>query len=34
VNQSTGRTGRDFPEEFRTGLDSYFNALEGQGAKK
>lgn len=33
VGQSTGRAGRTFPEEFRSGLDSYFNALEAQGAK-
>ncbi|HRX54936.1 MAG TPA: hypothetical protein P5016_10515, partial [Verrucomicrobiales bacterium] len=29
VDQSTGRAGREFPEEFRSGLDAYFNALEG-----
>ena len=29
VDQSTGRAGREFPEEFRYGLDDYFNALEG-----
>ncbi len=34
VGQSTGHAGREFPEEFRTGLDSYFNALEGQGGSK
>jgi hypothetical protein len=34
VKQSTGRAGREFPEEFRTGLDSYFNALEGQRESK
>lgn len=28
VNQATGRTGKDLPEEFRSGLDAYFNALE------
>lgn len=28
VGQATGRAGRDFPEEFRTGLDAYFNNLE------
>ena len=28
VGQSTGKTGREFPEEFRNGLDSYFNQLE------
>lgn len=31
VGQSTGRAGREFPEEFRTGLDAYFNALEKEG---
>jgi hypothetical protein len=34
VGQATGRAGREFPEEFRAGLDSYFNALEGQGATR
>ena len=29
VGQSTGKAGREFPEEFRLGLDAYFNALEG-----
>jgi len=28
VGQSTGTTGRALPEEFRVGLDAYFNALE------
>lgn len=28
VDQSTGRDGRKFPEEFRSGLDAYFNELE------
>lgn len=28
VGQSTGKTGQEFPEEFRNGLDSYFNRLE------
>ena len=27
--QATGKTGRVLPEEFRQGLDAYFNALEG-----
>ena len=31
VGQSTGRAGQEFPEEFRTGLDAYFNALEKEG---
>ena len=29
VGQATGRAGREFPEEFKTGLDAYFNNLEG-----
>jgi hypothetical protein len=33
VGQSTGRSGREFPEEFRSGLDSYFNQLETQQAQ-
>ena len=33
VDQATGKQGRDFPEEFRNGLDTYFNALEkGKGS--
>ena len=28
VGQATGQTGRELPAEFRTGLDTYFNALE------
>ncbi len=27
--QSTGKTGPGYPEEFRSGLDKYFNQLEG-----
>lgn len=34
VGQATGRAGKEFPEEFRSGLDSYFNALEGQGTSR
>lgn len=34
VGQSTGRSGREFPEEFKTGLDAYFNNLEKSGASK
>jgi len=26
--QATGTSGRDLPEEFRSGLDDYFNRLE------
>ena len=29
VGQATGRAGREFPEEFKSGLDAYFNNLEG-----
>ncbi|MEC5127131.1 hypothetical protein VSU19_10255 [Verrucomicrobiales bacterium BCK34] len=28
VEQSTGKAGRELPEEFRFGLDTYFNALQ------
>lgn len=28
--QATGKAGRVLPEEFRQGLDTYFNAIEGQ----
>ncbi len=28
--QATGKSGRDLPEEFRQGLDAYFDALEGK----
>lgn len=28
--QATGKTGRVLPEEFRQGLDAYFNAIEGR----
>ena len=31
VGQATGRAGKDFPEEFRSGLDAYFSNLEGTG---
>lgn len=29
VGQATGRAGREYPEEFKTGLDAYFSNLEG-----
>jgi hypothetical protein len=29
VGQATGRAGREYPEEFKTGLDQYFSLLEG-----
>lgn len=31
VKQATGETGRSLPEEFRAGLDQYFNQLEATG---
>jgi len=31
VGQATGRAGREFPEEFKAGLDAYFSNLEGTG---
>ncbi|HUF62604.1 MAG TPA: hypothetical protein VMN36_11065 [Verrucomicrobiales bacterium] len=31
VGQATGRAGREFPDEFRSGLDAYFSNLEGTG---
>lgn len=31
VGQSTGRAGREFPEEFKSGLDTYFNKLDAPG---
>ncbi|MGA3170414.1 MAG: hypothetical protein ABSE62_05320 [Chthoniobacteraceae bacterium] len=30
VGQATGRAGREFPDEFKTGLDQYFSLLEGE----
>ncbi len=32
TGQSTGKAGKEFPDEFKSGLDAYFNALE-KGAK-
>ena len=32
VGQSTGRAGKEFPAEFKTGLDSYFGLLESQSS--
>jgi hypothetical protein len=29
TNQATGKSGRELPEEFRIGLDQYFEKLEG-----
>ena len=34
VGQATGRAGKEFPEEFKTGLDAYFNNLENKGGAK
>ena len=34
VGQSTGKAGRELPEEFKTGLDAYFNKLESGGTVK
>ena len=34
VAQATGRAGKEFPEEFKPGLDAYFNLLEGPSAGK
>lgn len=31
VGQSTGKAGKEAPEEYRSGLDAYFNALEKEG---
>jgi hypothetical protein len=30
VGQATGRSGKEFPEEFKVGLDAYFNHLESE----
>jgi hypothetical protein len=30
VGQATGRAGKEFPDEFKPGLDAYFNLLESQ----
>ncbi|MDB6004470.1 MAG: hypothetical protein JWR15_1457 [Prosthecobacter sp.] len=34
VGQATGKAGRELPEEFKTGLDAYFNKLEAGGVQK
>jgi hypothetical protein len=34
VNQSTGARGKEFPEEFKSGLDRYFNLLESQSSRQ
>lgn len=33
ISQTTGETGQTLPEEFRTGLDEYFNRLERDAGK-
>lgn len=33
VGQATGRAGKEFPEEFKSGLDAYFSNLEGTGGR-
>jgi hypothetical protein len=33
VGQATGKAGKQFPEEYKAGLDAFFNALEGKGAQ-
>lgn len=33
VGQATGRAGKEFPEEFKSGLDAYFGLLEQQPAQ-
>ncbi len=34
VGQATGRAGKEFPDEFKPGLDAYFNLLEEQAASR
>ena len=34
VGQATGRAGKEFPPEFKAGLDAYFNLVEGQSEGK
>jgi hypothetical protein len=34
VGQATGRAGKEFPAEFKVGLDAYFNLVEDQSAGK
>jgi len=34
VGQATGRAGREFPDELKSGLETYFNLLEGGPAAK
>ena len=34
VGQATGHAGKEFPDEFKTGLDAYFNLLEAPDATR
>jgi len=34
VGQATGRAGKEFPDEFKPGLDAYFSLLEGTNTAK
>ena len=34
VGQATGRAGKEFPDEFKPGLDAYFKLLEEQAGGK
>jgi hypothetical protein len=34
IGQSTGRAGKEFPAEFKSGLDAYFGLLESQGGSR
>ena len=34
VGQATGHAGKEFPDEFKGGLDAYFSRLEGQGRRE
>ena len=34
VGQATGRAGKEFPDEFKSGLDAYFTLLEEQAAAR
>ena len=34
IGQATGHAGKEFPEEFKAGLDAYFNLLEAHPSGK
>lgn len=34
TNQATGKSGRELPEEYRSGLDAYFEKLENEDASQ